>query len=367
MESKLFESQIISLVLCFLDQHECGRLEYTSKRFDSHLNGLEFPTSLNLGRLNSFSDYLNWVISRRIKFTMFYGGFYINDVFMDRTTVQKFANIILHSTNSAKIKLSSQADWKFFFNYLHEEKPSNKLRRIVFENCCLPPYFDFGVLFDLFSDLNEFALDFRSHDLYSSASPSPFPADDICASMGRLRSLENLKKIEIRGDVHFHLPQDFIYSKVLEWRSLLEFSAADNDLIRDDFIDELTKCSINVEVLKVQSCCKVTQLSIHLIARRCKLLRYVQVSRCWFCAMNTLYKNVRLLTQNFQLPFSPNTFLLPCDEHHNRDTFPIGCIVTFGCKLVLIVDSNLSYMSVKVPPTPPVLTHLIDLTNLTEL
>ena len=105
-------------------------------------------------------------------------------------------------------------------------------------------------------------------------------------------------------------------SKVLEWRSLLEFSVADNDLIRDNFIDELTKCSIKLEVLKVQSCCKVTQFSIHLIARRCKLLRYVQVSRCWFCAMNTLYKNVRLLTQNFQLPFSPNTFLLPCNEHH---------------------------------------------------
>jgi hypothetical protein len=100
MEWKLFEPQIISVVLCFLDQRECGRLEY----------GSEFPRSLNLGRLNSFSDYLNWVISRRIKFTMFYGGWNINDVFMDRTTVQKFADFILHSTNSAKIKLSSQAD-----------------------------------------------------------------------------------------------------------------------------------------------------------------------------------------------------------------------------------------------------------------
>jgi hypothetical protein len=257
MESKLFESQIISLVLCFLDQHECGRLEYTSKKFDSHLNGLEFPISLNLGRLNSFSDYLNWVISRRIKFTMFYGGFSINDVFMDRTTVQKFANIILHSTNSAKIKLSSQADWIFFFNYLHEQKPSKKLRRIDFENFCLPK-FDFGALFHLFSDLNEFALDFRSHGLYLTASPSPFPADDICASMGRLRSLENLKKIEIRGDVHFHLPQDFIYSKVLEWRSLLEFSVADNDLIRDDFIDELTKFQeeVQTQVLLAKRICR---------------------------------------------------------------------------------------------------------------
>ena len=150
MESELFEPQIISLILCFLDQRECGRLEYTSKKFHSHLNGLEFQRSLNLGRLYSFSEYyLNWVISRRVKFTMFYGGFDINDVLMDRTTVQKFADIILHSTNSAKIKFSSQGDWIFFFNYLHEQKPSKKLRRIDFEDCCLPK-FDFGVLFDLF-------------------------------------------------------------------------------------------------------------------------------------------------------------------------------------------------------------------------
>jgi hypothetical protein len=74
MESKLFESQIISLVLCFLDHMNVEGWNILQR----NLIGLEFPRSLNLGRFYSFSEcYLNWVISRRLKFTIFYGGYFI--------------------------------------------------------------------------------------------------------------------------------------------------------------------------------------------------------------------------------------------------------------------------------------------------
>jgi hypothetical protein len=67
--------------------------------------------------------------------------------------------------------------------------------------------------------------------------------------------------------------------------------------------------------------------------------------------MNELYKQIKLVTNNFQLEYDPNTFLLPYNEQRTRDTFPIGCVVTFGYKLVLIVDYHLTYLSIKVPPS----------------
>ena len=109
MEPKLFEPQIIAVVLCFLDQRECGKLQYTSKTFDLHLNGLKF----HLRRLHklhdssvSISQYLNWVTFRRIKFIEFYGLWNI-EALMSTTNIEKFANIILHLANSASVGTNS--------------------------------------------------------------------------------------------------------------------------------------------------------------------------------------------------------------------------------------------------------------------
>jgi len=359
MESKLFEPQIIYVVLCFLDQRECGKLQYTSKTFDLHLNGLKFRRSLNLRRLHKLHDssvcitqYLNWVTFRRIKFIEFYGLWNV-EALMSTTNIEKFANIILHLANSAELKLSLPHDWYIFFNYLREQrienhdsritpKPSTTLRRIDLQNC-RHPEIDFGVLVDLFPNLEEFALEIVFNEMFRY-SDSESHLRYTVLSLGRLRFLQKLKKIEINGNVNFHLPNSFIHSDILEWRLLLEFSMVNSDLITDDFINELAKCSIKLEVFRVRSCCMITNLSIHLIAQHCKLLRYVQITRCPFCAMNVLYKQIKFVTNNFQLKYDPNTFLLPYNEQRTRDTFPIGCVVTFGYKLVLIVDYRSTYM-----------------------
>jgi hypothetical protein len=307
MEPKLFEPQIIAVVLCFLDQRECGKLQYTSKTFDLHLNGLKFQRSLNLRRLHklhdssvSISQYLNWVTFRRIKFIEFYGLWNI-EALMSTTNIEKLADIILHLANSADLRLSLPHDWYIFFNYLREQIIDNHdsriipiLRRIDLQNC-RHPEIDFGVLVDLFPNLEEFALntDFINMDSESLLRHTVL-------SLGRLRSLQKLKKIEINGNVNFHLPNSFIHSESLEWRLLLEFSMVNSDLITDDFINELAKCSIKLEVFRVSSCCLITNLSIHFIAQHCKLLRYVQIARCPFCSMNELYKQIKLVTNNFQ-------------------------------------------------------------------
>jgi hypothetical protein len=110
MESKLFKSQIISLVLCFLDHMNVEGWNILQR----NLIGLEFPRSLNLGRFYSFERMLfklgNFP-TLKIYNILWWVFYYINDVFIDRTTVQNFRHYFaLDEFSKSKVVFTSRLD-----------------------------------------------------------------------------------------------------------------------------------------------------------------------------------------------------------------------------------------------------------------
>jgi hypothetical protein len=347
IDTRLFEPQIISLVLTFLDQCECGRLQYTSKAFDVYLNNLEFQISKT--RLISKTPYLQWITSRRMRFLEFYC--FRNN--LSSTDIQNFAEIIMQlTTDLAKIEFLELGNWNFFISSLKmiarvTAKPSHTLRRMHLDF----PY-RFGVFDDLFMDLGVFADLFpvlEEFKLRISYYPVDFP---------RLGTLKSLTKLWISGNLYFGFLID--YSVTLQWTSLLQFTVIANENISDSCIDVLTKCSILLEEVQIIGCDRITNRSIHSLAKYCKLLRSVKIFRCLRSEMHAVFMDVQHTTNNFRLSFDPNLFLL--SNTKEEDTcFPIGCHVMFGQKLELVVDRDKNYLFVpfSFPRLPSV---IIDLT-----
>jgi hypothetical protein len=339
MQTRLFEPQIISLVLTFLDQYECGSLQYTSKTFDVYLNNLEFQHSKTCLSPTSKTQYLHWITSRRIKFLEFY-CFRKN---LSCRNIQNLAEITMQlSTDLAKIEFLELGNWNFFISSLQmiarvTAKPSHTLRRIHLSfRSDFGVKLDLGVFADLFPGLQEFIL-YMDQDCH--------PVD-----FATLGTFKKLRSLWISGHLYFSF---FIHPKrdALQWTSLLHIKVHGNEYISDRFINVLTKCSILLEEVDITDCHSITNRSIHSLTKYCKLLRSVKFSRCISSEMHARHNAVRDTTYNFQLSFDPNLFLL--SNTKEEDTcFPIDCHVKFGPKLELVVDRRKNYLFVS-PPTQP--------------
>jgi hypothetical protein len=341
IDTRLFEPQIISLVLTFLDQCECGRLQYTSKAFDVYLNNLEFQISKT--RLISKTPYLQWITSRRMKFLEFYC--FRNN--LSSTDIQNFAEIIMQlTTDLAKIEFLELGNWNFFISSLQmiarvTAKPSHTLRRIHLDFRRIGVGVDLGVFSDLFPVLQEFKL-----------------GTSYSTDFARLGTLKSLTKLWISGNLNFGFLID--HSVTLQWTSLLQFTVIANEYISDGCVDVLTKCSILLEEVQIIGCDRITNRSIHSLAKYCKLLRSVKIIRCLSSEMHAVFMDVQHTTDNFRLSFDPNLFLL--SNTKEEDTcFPIDCHVMFGQKLELVVDRRKNYLFVPLPP-PQLPSVIIDLT-----
>jgi hypothetical protein len=332
MQSRLFEPQIISLVLTFLDQCECGSLQYTSKAFDVYLNNLEFQHSKTCLSPTSKTQYLHWITSRRIKFLEFY-CFRKN---LSCRNIQNLAEITMQlSTDLAKIEFLELGNWNFFISSLQmiarvTAKPSHTLRRIHLDFRRIGVGVDLGVFSDLFPVLQEFKL-----------------GTSYSTDFARLGTLKSLTKLWISGNLNFGFLID--HSVTLQWTSLLQFTVIANEYISDGCVDVLTKCSILLEEVQIIGCDRITNRSIHSLAKYCKLLRSVKIIRCLSSEMHAVFMDVQHNTDNFRLNFDPNLFLL--SNTKEEDTcFPIDCHVMFGQKLELVVDRRKNYLFVPLPP-----------------
>ena len=343
IDTRLFEPQIVSLVLTFLDQYECGRLQYTSKSFDVYLNNLEFRISSCQSRPIRKTQYLHWIVSRHIKL-----GWLSKDLFRRNLSsaadIQNLAKITIHlTTDLAAIEFKELENWHIFISSLkliarETSKPYHTLRRIhldFFEH--FEGVVDLRVFADLFPDLQEFK--------FQSINPVDF---------GSLVTFKKLTKLWISANLNFSFLTESS-SETLQWTSLLNFKVQSNDYISDDCIDVLTKCSIQLELVELSFCKRITNRSIHSLTKHCKLLRYVMIMSCFSSEMHELYKEVRRRTNNFQSSFDPNLFKLGNTE---ETCFPNDCHVKFGKELTLLVDRNMNYVIVPLLQLRPITSFL---------